>query len=891
MSTPAETEKAARLAAERALAEATPAMAQYLALKAEHPQALLFYRMGDFYEMFFEDAEAAAAALDIALTKRGKHAGEDIPMCGVPVVQAERYLLELTRKGFVVAVCEQMEDPAEAKKRGPKSVVRREAVRIVTPGTLTEDALLEARTANHLAAYAESGAGAALAWMDISIGAPVARPVTRTRLAADLARVAPREILIPERLLDDSALMALLAETGARVAPLGPASFEPGSAERRLKELYGVTTLEGFGAFATPEISALGALADYLAMTQKGRAPILSAPRREAENAAMRLDAATRRNLEILEKLSGGRAGSLLDSVDRTRTGAGGRLLAERLSAPLTDPAAISARLDAVSAFADNEALREEVRLTLGAAPDMARALARLSLERGGPRDLAALRDGLEAAALLAEALSLSDPPAELARARRALTGHEALAELLKGALGPDLPMAARDGGFVAAHWRPELDGLRRLAEDARGVMRDLEGEMKAETGVSSLKIKYNGVLGYHVEVTATHAERFLKPPLAERFIHRQTTANASRFTTTKLADLDSKISRAGAQAVEMELAIFAELSEAVLAQAARISAAATALAEIDVAAGLAELARREGWTRPLVDGSEAFDVKAGRHPVVDMALRREGIPFVANGCDLSADKLWLVLGPNMAGKSTFLRQNALIAILAQAGSYVPAESARIGAVDQLFSRIGAADDLARGRSTFMVEMVETAAILNQAGERALVILDEIGRGTATFDGLSIAWATVEHLHAVNRCRALFATHYHELAALAGKLKGAKTVSLKVSEWKGDLVFLHEVETGAKGRSYGVQVARKAGLPPAALNRAEEVLAALEKGDGEGAKRRLKALAEDLPLFAVAAAAKPAHSAVEEALRALDLDALSPRDALERLYALKALLA
>ncbi|WP_018632916.1 DNA mismatch repair protein MutS [Neomegalonema perideroedes] len=869
---------------------ASPAMAQYLELKAEHPHALLFYRMGDFYEMFFEDAVAASAALDIALTKRGKHGEEDIAMCGVPVVQAERYLLELTRKGFVVAVCEQMEDPAEAKKRGAKSVVRREVVRVVTPGTITEDALLEARASNHLAAYAETGAGAALAWMDISAGAPLARPTRRQRLGADLARIAPREILIPERLLDDAALMELLTETGARVAPLGPASFEPGSAERRLKELYGVTTLEGFGAFAQPEISALGALADYLAITQKGRAPVLAPPRREAENAAMRLDAATRRNLEILTNLSGQRAGGLLDAVDRSRTGAGGRLLAERLAAPLTDPEAISARLDAVSAFVENDALRGEIRNYLGAAPDMARALARLSLERGGPRDLAALRDGLEAAAVLADALSFSDPPAEIARARAALTDHEALAELLKGALGPDLPLAARDGGFVAAHWRPELDQLRRLAEDARGVMRDLEGKLKAETGVSSLKIKYNGVLGYHVEVTSAHAERFLKPPLAERFIHRQTTANASRFTTTELADLDSKISRAGAEAVAMELAIFAELSAAVLAEAPRISAAAAALAEIDVASGLAELARAEGWTRPLVEDSDAFEIEAGRHPVVDQALRRENVPFVANSCDLSADRLWLVLGPNMAGKSTFLRQNALIALLAQAGSYVPAASARIGAVDQLFSRIGAADDLARGRSTFMVEMVETAAILNQAGPKALVILDEIGRGTATFDGLSIAWATVEHLHAVNRCRALFATHYHELAALAKKLEGAKTVSLKVSEWKGDLVFLHEVAEGAKGRSYGVQVARKAGLPAAALSRAEEVLAALEKGDGEGAKRRLKALAEDLPLFVAAETARPRTSAVEEALKALDVDALSPREALDQLYLLKSLL-
>ncbi|TVQ54731.1 MAG: DNA mismatch repair protein MutS [Rhodobacteraceae bacterium] len=866
-------------------------MAQYLAIKARWPDSLLFYRMGDFYELFFDDAAAAAEALDIALTKRGKHLGADIPMCGVPVATAESYLAQLIRKGFRVAVCEQIEDPAEARKRGAKAVVARDVVRLVTPGTLTEDALLDARAANHLAAFAEIRGEGGLAWLDLSTGDFRASPVDRAALGPALARVAPREALAPDG--PDEALRALFAEAGCAVTPLAPASFDSASAAARLTALYGVATLEGYGAFTRPEIAAMGAIADYVALTQKGAAPLLRPPRREAPGAAMRIDAATRRNLELSRTLDGRREGSLLHAVDRTVTGPGARLLERRLAAPLTDPAAVADRLDAVDWFAAEADARGAVRAALRGAPDMARALSRLALDRGGPRDLAAVRDGLARGAEIAGVVG--GPPA-LADAVARLGGFEALVGTLDAMLVAEPPPLTRDGGFIAAGADATLDAARKLRDEGRGVVGAMQADYQRETGVAALKIRHNNVLGYYIETPATHAAKMLAPPLSARFVHRQTLASAVRFTTADLADLESRILSAGEEALAIERRLFAELRAAVLADAARVADAAEALAEIDVAAALAELSVAEGWTRPAVEAGTAFRIEGGRHPVVEQALRRRGEGgFVANDCDLSggeAGRLRLLTGPNMAGKSTWLRQNALIAVLAQAGAHVPAAKARIGVVDQLFSRVGAADDLARGRSTFMVEMVETAAILNQAGPGALVILDEIGRGTATHDGLAIAWATLEHLHDVNRCRGLFATHYHELTALADRLAGLRNAAMAVREWEGEVVFLHEVRDGAADRSYGVQAAKRAGLPPSVVARAREVLEALEKGEQEGGPRAA-ALIDDLPLFSAARrapAAAPAPSAVEARLAEIAPDDLSPREALELVYALKALL-
>ena len=877
-------------------ADATPMMAQYLEIKRGHPDALLFYRMGDFYEMFFEDAVKAAEALGIALTKRGKHLGEDIPMCGVPVHAHDNYLQQLIRKGFKVAVCEQTEDPAEAKKRGAKSVVRREVVRLVTPGTLTEDTLLDARAHNYLAALARTAADGALglAWADVSTGEFEVRLVEPGALGAELARLDPGELLAADTLSGDEALRQALDGYAAVLTLLPSARFDSSSGERRLKTHLGVAALDGFGSFAKAEIAAMGALLDYVELTQVGRMPALTPPRRAATASAMQIDAATRANLELVKTLKGEARGSLLTTIDRTVTGAGARELSARLAAPLTDPHAINLRLDAVEWCLEARDLREKIRTRLKAAPDMARALSRLSLGRGGPRDLASIRDGLAAAHALAALLEtaptallpLPDDIAAIAASLSAAAGplHDRLDEVL----ADDPPLIARDGGFIAKGVSAPLDELRMLRDESRRLIAGLQTKYADRAGVSALKVRHNNVLGFYIEVPPRHADRLLGD---SAYIHRQTLANAVRFTTPELADLASRIAEAAGRVLELELGLFDEFVAATLAEADTISRAAVALGRLDATAALAELAAECRYRRPRVDASLAFEIKGGRHPVVEAALEREAsaTPFVPNDCNLSEKSLWLLTGPNMAGKSTFLRQNALIAIMAQMGSFVPAEEAHIGTVDRLFSRVGAADDLARGRSTFMVEMVETAAILNQAGERSLVILDEIGRGTATFDGLSIAWAAVEHLHETNKSRALFATHYHELTALTEKLTRLTNATMRVKEWEGDVVFLHEVAAGAADRSYGIQVAKLAGLPPAVIARAQSVLTALEKG---GQSNRAATLIDDLPLFSTSAKPAPLaskESAAEVELKAINPDDLTPKAALELLYRLKAL--
>jgi len=880
----------------------TPMMAQYIEIKAANPDCLLFYRMGDFYEMFFDDAEVASRALGITLTKRGKHQGDDIPMCGVPVHAADQYLQKLIALGHRVAVCEQTEDPAEARKRGGKAVVRRDVIRLVTPGTITEDSLLAPGRNNYLSAVSRQRGGGAggedifgLAWIDISTGEFRVAESEASRLAADLARIEPREVLVGEPVFADPALNPFWRGLPMAVTPLSPAFFEGATAESRLADYFAVKTLDGFGSFSRAELSAAAAALAYVEKTQIGERPPLMPPAREAADGVMLIDAATRTNLELTATLSGERRGSLIAAIDRTVTGAGARLLAQRLAGPSTDPNVIAERLDAVAWMLDDTGLRQAVREDLASAPDLARALSRLTLNRGGPRDLATIRDGLDAAARIAARLGSDEKPAAIITATEALaTAPHDLADALRAALADDLPHLKRDGGFVRDGYRTELDEARRLRDESRRVIAGLQADYAAETDVRSLKVRHNNVLGYFIEVGANHAERLMSAPLNARFIHRQTMANAMRFTTTELADLEAKIAGGGERALAIELAAFDELADAVELAAPAIRDAADALAVLDVAAGLAVLADAESYCRPVIEDSLAFDVTAGRHPVVEQALRHESQSFVANDCTLGpedsgdAGHIWLVTGPNMAGKSTFLRQNALIAILAQIGSYVPARSARIGIVDRLFSRVGAADDLARGRSTFMVEMVETAAILNQAAPRSLVILDEIGRGTATFDGLSIAWAAIEHLHEVNRSRALFATHYHELTALAERLARLRNVTVRVTEWQGEVIFLHEIAPGAADRSYGIQVAKLAGLPAAVVARAREVLDQLEETDR---KSPVHALIDDLPLFSAARAprlAGPPSDPLGEMVDAIQPDELTPREALEALYRLKA---
>ena len=871
----------------------TPMMAQYLETKKAYPDYLLFYRMGDFYEMFFDDAVAASKALDIALTKRGKLEGADVPMCGVPFHAYETYLSRLIKHGFKVAICEQMEDPKEAKKRGAKSVVKRDVIRLVTAGTLTEENLLDSRRNNFLLSLAKTGDMLGVSWLDLSTGDFFLEEIGLKNkpeavvVSSLLSRLSPVEILVSDRYLQSPKLFEVFNEYRKKLSVLPEARFNFENARRNLLNLFKVETLDAYGSFSRAEITAAGVLMDYVETTQKGQMPRVEKPVKIYEQQVMEIDGATRRSLELLESSSGDRGNSLLSVLDRTVTGAG------RIASPLVDTKEIGERLNVVEFFLNEEFIRDDVRALLKACPDIERAVSRLSLERGGPRDLAAIKTTLAAVPRLKNILSgassqnmVSELPEAVARIAGRMGHHENLVDELERALADELPLLARDGGFIREGYYPPLDEIRRVKNNSQQIILQLQEKYAAATDIPNLKIKYNNLIGYFVEVPAKFATRMLEN---KDFIHRQSVLNAVRFTTVELTEIENEIRGAGEKLLATELELFNKLVTEVRIAADDISRTAKALAELDVGAALADLAAEKNYCRPEIDDSFCFDVEDGRHPVVEASLAREhGGAFVGNDCRLGGDysNIWLITGPNMAGKSTFLRQNAIIAVMAQIGSFVPAKRARIGVVNKLFSRVGASDDLARGRSTFMVEMVETASILNRADERSLVILDEIGRGTATFDGLSIAWAVVEHLHEVNRCRALFATHYHELTSLVGKLHKMSLHCMKIKEFNDEVIFLHEVIDGAADRSYGIHVAKLAGLPPVVLKRAEQVLSSLEN-DKKNAN--IKELADDLPLFSSLKKEEKKPSAVDAALAEICPDNLTPREALDELYRLKAL--
>jgi DNA mismatch repair protein MutS len=852
----------------------TPMMAQYRRLKDEAGDALLFYRMGDFFELFFDDAKVASACLDIALTRRGEDSGEPIPMCGVPVHSAESYLARLIKAGHRVAIAEQTESPAEARKaRGSKALVERAIIRLVTPGTLTEETLLESASANWLAAVGRAGDEWAIAAADISTGRFELVSCGPGELAAELARLSAAEVI------------ADVDVPGLRTTA-GKGGFDSIAGERGLKDRFGLATLDGIGAPSPAELAAAGGLLTYLDATQKGAGILLDAPRRISRASHMAIDAASRDSLELTRSAGGSVAGSLLGEIDRCQTAAGRRLLAEDVSAPLTVQREIEQRLGLVAWLHENAIRRDRVRSALKALPDFARSLARLAAGRGSPRDLALLRDGLGGAAALRSELELEvDRPSLLETLLPSLSGHAALVDRLRAALVESPPIDSSKGGYIAEGYDAALDALRDSASNGRRAIAALEAKYRVSTGIGSLKIRHNAVLGYHVEVSAKHADRLIAPDSG--FTHRQTLAGVVRFNSPELHEEASKVVEAGGHALAAETAHAEELTRLAVAAAQRITATAETIARIDVAGSHAQRAVEGGWIQPQLTDEACLEIESGRHPVVETALNGSGERFVANDLSIgTSDRLWLITGPNMGGKSTFLRQTALIAVLAQSGSFVPAGRAKVGIVDRLFSRVGASDNLARGRSTFMVEMVETAAILAQATPKSLVILDEIGRGTSTYDGLAIAWAVVEAMHDEVRCRTLFATHYHELTRLAGRLDCLSLHHVRAREWKGDLVLLHEVAHGAADRSYGIAVAKLAGLPPAVVGRARSVLAKLEAGrDATGG---IAAGLDDLPLFA---AAEPEHGPdpLIAALDAIEPDRLSPREALDKLYELKRL--
>lgn len=855
--------------------DATPAMQQYLGVKAQHPDCLVLFQMGDFFEIFFDDAVQASKALDIALTRRGKHAGEDIPMCGVPYHAADAYIEKLMRQGFKLALCEQMEDPKEAKKRGYKAVVRREVVRILTPGTLTEETMLEAKSSQYLAALVKDKSGWAIAYTDITTGEFYSSITSPESLSSDLSRITPKELLFPESLMRDDAIWQCLKEHKQALSPQVASFFAIPKAERNLEQFFGALSQSLSQAVTPPEIAACGAILEYISITQRDTLPRLNLPQRFERERFMAMDAATRRNLELGVTTSGQVQGSLLSVIDKTVTAAGARLLRQHLFAPLLDAGAIDARLNRVQYFVDNANICNAVRGHLQGLPDIERALSRLMMGRGNPKDMLSIRFGLKQAMLIAGVFAVNggDAPPAISGLIEQLGNHSDLLFLLESAMADQVPYHAREGNFIRAGYNATLDNYREARDNGEEAKLKLRDRYRAETGISNLKLAENNVIGIYIEISAQHMEKMGDP-----FVHRQTMAGAIRYSTPEMKELEQRMIQAKEFSLSLELQLFEELISHAVKHAETIRLAAQTLATLDVSTSLAYLASEQRFNRPKVDHSTAFDVWQARHTVVEAFTPQN--QFIANDCDLSGNqRLWLMTGPNMAGKSTFLRQNALLVILAQMGSFVPAESAHIGIVDRVFSRVGAADDLARGRSTFMVEMVETAAILHQATAQSLVILDEIGRGTSTYDGLSIAWAVLEHLHHHNKCRGLFATHYHELTALAASLPALSCHTMRVKEWNGDVVFLYEVMAGNADRSYGVHVAKLAGLPKAVITRAAEVLQLLETDKNH---KKLNKLSDNMPLFSATPPDK-----LRERLKTINPDSLSPRNALELMYELK----
>ena len=879
----------------------SPGMEQYLEIKKEYPEYLLFYRLGDFYELFFDDAVKASEALNITLTKRGKIKNKDVPMCGVPFHAYEAYLAKLIKCGYKVAICEQMENPAEARKRGSKSVVRRDVVRLVTAGTLTEDTLLDGKRNNYLLCVCRHNFEYGFSWLDLSTGdfyidsLKVSADNEASEVQNFLVKLQPAEIIISDSLLQNPELFAVLNEYREKLTVLPQARFNFMNTQKKILEFFETATTDSLGMFVKAEIISCGLILDYVENTQKGKIPRIKHPQKVQNSLFMEIDGATRYNLGLVD---GGKYNTLFSVMDRTITGAGARMLARRLTSPLIDLEQINYRLDIVEFFCRHDNVRHKIRELLAGCPDMERSLSRLSAGRGGPRDLVAILQVLMALPKFKQTFDMyartdmvDNLPVAFEDIKRRLKNYPTLIDTLSRAIDTDveLPLLARDGGFIRKGFSPELDALRDLRDEGQSYIKKLEDKYVIQTEIEHLKIKYNNVVGYFVEVPAKEAKQLLNNP---EFIHRQSVLNAARFTTVELTELENNIRSASERFLAMEMVVYENLVRDVMVESGDISDTATGLAELDIGAGLAELALENNYCRPKLDNSLIFNIEDGRHPVVENAMRHDGDGvFIGNNCNLDKEnRIWLLTGPNMAGKSTFLRQNALIAIMAQSGSFVPAKSAHIGVVDKVFSRVGASDDLSRGRSTFMVEMVETASILNRATERSFVILDEIGRGTATFDGLSIAWAVVEYLHEVKQCRSLFATHYHELTVLADKLSCLTLHCMKIKEFKDQVIFLHEVIGGASDRSYGIHVAKLAGLPKTVTKRAEEVLKKLEKDN----QKQYNLNEIDLPLFAYADDEKEtnakAYSLIEEELRQTDPDNMTAREALDKLYELKEML-
>jgi DNA mismatch repair protein MutS len=872
------------------LKKQTPMMERYLEVKRQNPGSLLLFRMGDFFELFFDDAQLAAKVLGLTLTSRDKGSPNPVPMAGFPYHALENYLQKLIHAGLRVAICDQVEDPKLAK-----GLVRREVTRIVTPGTLVDEGLLDPKKCNFLASvWLPDKFGLGLAWLELSTGRFVAAQINPQSLADELARIEPAECLVPESALPP-AITEVLAEREGMLTSLRPAwNFARADCRRLLLEHFGTTTLDGFDLDEnSPGVTAAGALLQYVQETQKSALGHIVRLEPYRRGSSLLIDESTRRSLELTETLrTGSREGSLLSVIDATVTPMGARVLAERLANPLTDAAAIDERLDAVEELTQDAVLTRDVRDELERAYDLERLTARVATARAGPRDLACLAKTLSLLPKLKARLSAR-------RARRLVQLEDQLdlcADVrseIERALADEPPLGTTEGNIFRAGYHPQLDELRGLARGGKEWIARYQAEEITRTGISNLKVGFNRVFGYYLEVTAAQAGK-----VPADYLRKQTLKNQERYITPPLKEHEEKVLRAEEQAIALEQELFAVLRERVAGQSRRLTATASALAEIDVLAALATVAVRNSYCRPELCAEPVLDIRDGRHPVLDR-LKPSG-EFVPNDIRLgvtlettdensaSAGRVQIITGPNMAGKSTYIRQAALITLLAQMGSFVPARTARIGIADRIFARVGASDELGKGQSTFMVEMAETARILNAATARSLVILDEIGRGTSTYDGISLAWAVTEHLHDVVGCRTLFATHYHELTELTQTLSAASNWNVAVREDADDVIFLHQIVPGTADKSYGIHVARLAGVPREVVERARVILESLEADhiDEAGrpkvpARTTRPAARKQLTLF------QSDQHPVLDALRELDLDRMTPLAALEKLHALR----
>ena len=812
----------------------TPMMEQYLAIKNQHRDALLFYRMGDFYELFFEDAVVASKALDIALTKRGKSNGKDIPMCGVPFHSADNYLPKLIKKGFNVAVCEQTETVEEAKSKLKKGPLKREVVRIISPGTLTEDILLERTKNNFLGAISILKDSICIAWVDISTGCFKSRQLSKQKNLSNQKQVLTNFLLrmnFSEILVSDDIEFNIIAEEWHHLLKKqSPSLFHFKSSLEQICKYYEIHSVEGLGTFNEGEIIAAGVLLSYLKLTQCGKIPLLSLIQSETDSETLEIDYFTQKSLEILTNLSGETEGSLISCIDETKTAGGSRLLKQRLIEPFFQINHIKDRHDLINWFLISSSKIADYQTFLKNIPDFERSLSRISLLRGTPKDLLSLSEGLLNVENILKTLTSGEysetKPSLLNLIISNINIDYSLFLKIKNSLKQELPLSSKEGGFIRDGFDAELDYLRMLRSSEIEQISKLQKKYSELTNINSLKIKHSRMLGYHIEVRAIHDQSIRN---VDMFIHRQTTAQTSRFTTIELNDLETKILNSFDEAIKIENEIFNKFINEIINKGQHILSIAHSISELDIAIMVSNQVSDRNYTCPKMLKEKVLEIYEGRHPVVEQNMRFHKNSFVSNNCSLNKEEIiWLITGPNMAGKSTYLRQNALIVIMAQAGLFVPAQKANIGLVDKIFSRVGASDDLAKGQSTFMIEMIETSLILNTSTDRSLVILDEIGRGTATFDGLAIAWSVLEHLHNVIKPRTLFATHYHELTELKESLNNISCHKMSIKEWNNSIIFMHKILDGEADKSYGIHVAKLAGLPFSVTKKASQILNHLE---------------------------------------------------------------